>query len=107
MPLDFTEMQRLQQALQERYKGFWTPPAPEKGREFLLWMIAEAGEAAEIIKKDGDAAIVADQTVRKAFTEELCDILMYLNDVSICYGITPEEIEKVYRDKHETNMKRW
>ena len=33
--------------------------------------------------------------------------MMYFNDVLLCYGITPEELEKVYREKHERNMERW
>ena len=37
----------------------------------------------------------------------MCDTLMYLNDVMLCYGISPEELEEVYLKKHEKNMKRW
>ena len=44
---------------------------------------------------------------REHFVEELCDVLMYLNDVMLCYGISPEEMEQVYRAKHARNMKRW
>jgi hypothetical protein len=37
----------------------------------------------------------------------MCDVLMYYNDVLICYDITPDELEKAYRQKHEFNMNRW
>ena len=32
---------------------------------------------------------------------------MYLNDVMLCYGITPEELAATYRAKHQRNMTRW
>lgn len=44
---------------------------------------------------------------RRHFIEEMCDTLMYFNDILLCYGITPEELEQVYLEKHEKNMKRW
>lgn len=44
---------------------------------------------------------------RKHFIEEMCDTLMYFNDVLMCYNITPEELETEYIEKHERNMKRW
>ena len=105
--IGFDEMQRLQTELQERYKNMWAPCVPAEGRVKLLWMMIEAGEAADVIKKEGDDAILHDPGARARFTEELCDVLMYLNDVMICYGITPEEAEAAYIAKHEKNMHRW
>jgi len=103
----FKEMQAIQIELQEKYKNKWGGLSPEKGRDMLLWMIIEAGEAADIIKKDGDKKIVNDGEVRQHFIEEMCDVFMYMNDVMLCYSITPEELEKVYVDKHHKNMNRW
>jgi len=105
--LSFTEMQKIQKELQEKYRDKWTALSPEKGRDMLLWLIGEAGEAAEIMKKKGDTAIMENAEVRREFVEELCDMLMYLNDVMLCYSITPEELRAVYFEKHERNMKRW
>ncbi len=105
--IGFDEMQRLQLELQDKYKDLWAPCCPGEGRSKLLWMMIEAGEAADVIKKDGDDAILAPGGSRAHFTEELCDVLMYLNDVLICYGITPEEMENAYYAKHERNMHRW
>lgn len=93
--------------MQEKYRGKWGLLSPEAGRNSLLWMIIEAGEAADIIKKNGDAEIVGNTEVRNHFIEELCDVLMYLNDVMLCYSITPEELGKVYLEKHKKNMERW
>ena len=39
--------------------------------------------------------------------EELADVLMYYNDVMLCYGISVEELRKVYTEKMERNMNRW
>ena len=103
----FNEMQEIQIELQEKYFDKWGGLSPEKGKEQLLWMMIEAGEIADIIKKDGDNKIVYNKEVRNHFIEEICDVFMYLNDVMLCYSITSEELEKIYMDKHQKNMKRW
>lgn len=103
----FEEMQNIQRELQEKYKDKWEPVCPETGRNKLLWMLIEAGEVADIIKKKGDGAIMADEAVRKHFVEEMCDVMMYFNDVMLCYGVSVEELKSVYLKKHERNMKRW
>ena len=105
--LDFETMQQIQRQLQEKYKHKWQPICPETARDKLLWMLIEAGEMADIIKKQGDRAIMEDPETRTHFIEEMCDTLMYFNDVMLCYGITPEEVQGVYLKKHEKNMKRW
>ncbi|MDR7855254.1 MazG nucleotide pyrophosphohydrolase domain-containing protein [Tissierella sp.] len=101
------EMQKMQKELQEKYKDKWGALSPEKGRNQLLWMMIEAGEVADIIKKKGDNQIVDNEETRKDFVEELCDVLMYFNDVMLCYSISPEELKKVYLEKHCKNMGRW
>lgn len=105
--MDIKEMQAMQAELQEKYKDKWGGLSPEKGREKLLWLYGELGEVGDIIKKQGDRRIMEDDTVREHFIEEMCDVLMYLNDVMLCYEITPEELETVYREKHHRNMERW
>ena len=39
--------------------------------------------------------------------EEMADVLMYYNDVLLCYGIRGEELKEAYTTKFEKNMKRW
>lgn len=107
MSLSLEEMQDMQKAMQEKYKPIWGGLSPEKAVEKMLWLHGELGEASDIIKKKGLQAILDDSEERNHFTEEMCDVLMYLNDVLICFGITPEEAESVYRAKIERNMKRW
>ena len=102
----FNQMQAIQKELQKKYKNIWAPLCPKLAREQLLWMMIEAGEVADIIKKKGDEAILEDEETRKNFIEEICDVMMYLNDVLLCYDIKPEEVEKIYLEKHEKNMKR-
>ena len=104
---DFEKMQAIQKELQAKYREKWTPMGPQYAKDKLLYMFIEAGEMADIIKKQGDESIMQDMPVREHFIEEMCDTLMYLNDVMLCYGISPEELEEVYLKKHEKNMKRW
>lgn len=107
MALDFQEMQKLQRALQERYAGWWEPVDAEHGKNKLLWLLAELGEAIQVVKRHPASEIRAVGQVRHDFVEELADVLMYFNDILLCYGITPEEFEEVYRAKHARNMTRW
>ena len=100
------EMQEMQRQLQERYKDKWEPIAPETGKNKMLWMVGEIGEAADIIKKHGVEAL-GDEKLRNWLVEELADVLMYYNDILLCYGITPAELKAVYREKFERNMHRW
>ncbi len=102
-----TEMQEMQSILQEKYKDKWETISPEAGKHKLLWMIGEIGEVIDIVKKNGDSKVSEDAVIRKELVEELADVLMYYNDVLLCYGISAEEIKQVYTEKFEKNMKRW
>lgn len=105
--INFKQMQQMQTELQGQYKDKWPELEPSVAREKLLWMMIEAGEIADIIKKSGDAKIMSDSETRSDFIEEVCDTLMYLNDVLLCYDITPEELTEVYTSKFKKNMNRW
>ena len=59
------------------------------------------------MKKHGDQSILCDADVRGHFVEEMCDVLMYFNDVMLCYNVSPQEIARAYREKHCRNMERW
>lgn len=101
------EMLELQRKLQERYRDKWEPIGPETGKNKLLWMIGEIGEVIDIVKKNGGEKAVGDADLRAHLVEEMADVLMYYNDVLLCYGITAAELKKVYLEKQERNMKRW
>lgn len=101
------EMQDMQKALQAQYRHKWEPICPEVGKNKLLWMIGEVGEVIDIIKKHGGENAAAKEDVRKRLVEELADVLMYYNDVLLCYGISTEELKRAYTEKFEKNMGRW
>ncbi len=101
------QMQEMQKALQAQYRHKWEPIGPETGKNKLLWMIGEIGEVIDIVKKHGGVKASEDSAVRADLLEELADVLMYYNDVLLCYGITAEELKQAYTEKFEKNMKRW
>lgn len=106
---DFTisEMLTMQEKLQERYKDKWEPITANAGKNKLLWMIGEIGEVIDIVKKNGSQKAAEDSEIRKELVEEMADVLMYYNDVMLCYGITADELKKAYIEKFERNMNRW
>ena len=104
---DINEMLEMQRTLQERYKDKWEGISPEVGKNKLLWMIGEIGEVIDIVKKHGGQAACAEDGQRGHLIEEMADVLMYYNDVLLCYGITAEELKRVYTEKFQRNMKRW
>ena len=101
------EMQEMQKELQEKYKDKWEPICPEIGQNKLLWMIGEIGEVIDIVKKNGGRNASEDENIRKDLVEEMADVLMYFNDVMLCYGISEDELKASYISKFECNMKRW
>ena len=101
------EMLEMQKALQQKYKDKWEPVCPDTGKNKLLWMIGEIGEVIDIVKKAGGEQASIDEDIRKHLVEELADVLMYYNDVLLCYGITSEELKQTYKDKFMKNMGRW
>ena len=102
-----SEMQDMQKKLQEKYKHIWEPICADTGKNKLLWMIGEIGEVIDIVKKNGGEKASSDEELRKHLVEEMADVLMYYNDVMLCYGITEEELKETYVEKFEKNMKRW
>lgn len=101
------EMLKMQKELQEKYKDKWEPISPETGKNQMLWMIGEIGEVIDIIKKNGEAKAVSDTELRKDLVEEFADVLMYFNDILLCYGISADELKDSYIRKFERNMSRW
>ena len=107
MDFGIDEMQKMQIELQNKYKDKWESICPETGKNKLLWMIGEIGEVIDIVKKNGGTKATSDTQLRKALVEEMADVLMYYNDVMLCYGITADELKQAYIDKFEKNMNRW
>ncbi|MBE6889423.1 MAG: nucleotide pyrophosphohydrolase [Ruminococcaceae bacterium] len=101
------EMISMQEQLQEKYKDKWETISPEAGKHKLLWLIGEIGEVVDIVKKNGDRNVCENEGIRRALVEEMADVLMYYNDVLLCYGINADELRQAYIGKFEKNMKRW
>ena len=104
--INFTEMLKMQRELWEKNKATWSPLEPRYARNHFLWMIGEIGEALDIVKKCEEERIMSDAGIKTAFTEELCDVLMYFNDILLRYKISPEDIATAYVKKHSKNMNR-
>lgn len=101
------EMQEMQKRLQDKYQDKWEPISPETGKNKLLWMIGEIGEVIDIVKKHGGLKASSDTELRKHLVEEMADVLMFYNDVMLCYGISADELKQAYTVKFENNMTRW
>ena len=101
------EILEMQKALQEKYKDQWEGISPEVGKNKLLWMIGEIGEVIDVVKKNGDHVSDPGHPQRGHLIEELADVLMYYGDVMLCYGITADELKKVFIEKFKYNMVRW
>lgn len=104
--LDFGDLMRLQDALQEKYKGIWESITPDRAQFKILWMMEEVGEVIAILKKRGPETVMTDLAVREHFLEEMGDILMYYTDILQCLRVTPEEFSAAYLKKHRRNMER-
>lgn len=102
-----SEMQAMQLRLLEQYKDRWEPLTPDAAKNKLLWLTCELGEVIDIIKKKGAAAATHEPAARARLVEEMADVLMYYNDVLLCFGITPEEMKSAYTAKFQRNMTRW
>lgn len=61
----------------------------------LLWMMDEAGEVGDVIRKQG----LEESEVRRHFVEETCDVMMYFNDLMNCFGTSSDELAEQYRAK--------
>ena len=101
------EMLEMQRILQEKYKDKWDPICPDQGKNKLLWMVGEIGEVIDIVKKNGGEKASQNIDLRNHLVEELADVLMYYNDVLLCFGISAEELKQTYISKFKKNMKRW
>ena len=101
------EMQEMQHLLQEKYKDRWEHICPAIGSRKLLWMIGEASEVGDIMKKCGEDEIMNNPETRAHFIEEMADVLMYFNEVMMCFDINEDDLKAAYTKKFERNMKRW
>ena len=103
--LHVSDMYAIQHALQSRHPE-WGGLHPGRAKDQLLWMIGEAGEVIDILKKCKLQDIESNPELRARFVEEMADVAMYMNEVCLCLGVTEEEFSQAYFQKHLYNMKR-
>lgn len=104
--ISIKEMLKMSKNLWEKNKDSWQPMTPEYARDSILYVVEEVGEVISIVKKKGEEKIMNDADVREHFVEEMCDVLMYYNDVLNRFGVTSEELAKGYHKKFDSNMGR-
>lgn len=107
MAFSISEMQEMQEVLQEKYKHKWDALTIDKGRDKILWTIGELGEVIDIVKKNGEQKIADSTELKSHLVEELADVLMYYNEILMCYGISEDELKNAYVKKFERNLTRW
>lgn len=100
------DMQKMQKELREAHKGEWNDLEPSQAKDQLLYLVEEVGEVIAIMKKKPAEEIMRAGAVRDNLCTELCDVLMYFNDVLLCFDISPGEIAEAYVSKHLYNTKR-
>ena len=107
--LSIREMYLYQHRLQEKYARQWGEPIePDTAVRKLLWAHGELAEAGDILKKNGPIEEMLTHPEKKRhLAEELGDAMMYMYDVMLCCGITPEEFSEIYKAKCERNKNRW
>ena len=107
--LSIREMYLYQQRLQEKYARQWGEPIePDTSVRKLLWAHGELAEAGYILKKNGPIEEMLTHPEKKRhLAEELGDAMMYMYDVMLCCGITPEEFSEISKAKCERNKNRW
>lgn len=73
-----------------------------KCRRFRESFVEIAAKVGDVIRKQG----LEEPEVRRHFMEEMCDVMMYFNDLMNCFGISSDELAEQYRAKHRRNMTR-
>ena len=105
LDLSLADMLEMQTELHAEHPE-WGALDATAGRNQLLWLTGELGEVIDVVKKNDAAHLTQPGYVRDCLTEEIADVMMYLNDVLLCYDIAPEEISRAYYKKHLYNLRR-
>ncbi len=103
----FGEMLEMQKQIRKKYDRYWGKLCPQVVKDKLLWMIGEASEVGDIIKKNGELETRDTPQLRAHFIEEMCDVMMYYNEILMCMDVSTDELKQAYTEKFNTNMQRW
>lgn len=102
------DMLEMQKRLYETYQSLgWMSYTPENTAMHWLYMLGEAGEVIDALKKNRLDQLMQEGAARQHLVEEMVDTMMFYVDAMACMNITEAEFAQAYREKHDKNMKRW
>lgn len=104
-----SEMLQMQRTLYEHCgkPHHWLTYMPENAQLHWLYMLGEAGEVIDVMKKHGQDVLLSPGDVRNHLVEELADTMMFFMDTLACLNVSPQEFASAYFAKHNSNMHRW
>lgn len=85
----------------------WLTYTPENAAMHWLYMLGEAGEVVDALKKHSLEELTSPGETRNHMVEEMADTMMFFMCTMACLGVTDEEFSYMYQKKHEKNMNRW
>ena len=71
--ITFEEMQQIQHELRDKYGKWWGDLNPDQGARTLLWLIGEASEVGDIIKKQGELINCISDRTSSSITHHIID----------------------------------
>lgn len=103
------EMLDLQNRLYDKCgkENRWLTYTPDNAQLHWLYMLGEAGEVIDALKKNSLDTLLQLGPARDHMIEEMADTLMFFVDTMACMDVTADELSQAYREKHERNIKRW
>ncbi len=109
MDMTIGDMLEMQEKLYKAYgEPFgWMDYTPKNAAMHWLYMLGEAGEVVDALKKNSLDQLMQEGAPRRHLVEEMADTMMFFADTLACMGVSAEEFSKAYREKHEKNMNRW
>ena len=85
----------------------WLTYTPDNAQLHWLYMLGEAGEVVDVLKKNSLETLLQPGPAREHLVEEMTDTLMFFVDTMACMQVSAEELAKAYREKHARNVRRW
>ena len=78
MDLSISQMLQLQKELFDAHGRKWAPMEPEYGGEFILYMVEEIGEVAEVLNKRAGRKATDENDLQEQLGTELADMIHYI-----------------------------
>lgn len=85
----------------------WLTYTPDHAQLHWLYMLGEAGEVVDVLKKNSLETLLQLGPARAHMVEELADTLMFFVDTMACMQVSADELAQAYKEKHERNINRW